>query len=100
MLRMKCLLWKALPERDDRRNSERLSILSALVNKNFNRVHASRTGRPGPQWPAGEAGLARRAYAERRFRPLARRRLMMFRPALVDIRFRKPWVLERLILLG
>jgi len=28
-----------LPERDNRRNSERFNILSALVNEYFNRVH-------------------------------------------------------------
>ena len=31
------------------------------------------------------------AYAERRFRPLARRRLRIARPARVAIRARKPW---------
>lgn len=44
--------------------------------------------------------LKGRSYAERRFLPLARRRLMTFLPAGVDIRFRKPWVRFRLILLG
>ena len=39
-------------------------------------------------------------YADSRFRPFARRRLMMLLPPLVDILFKKPWVLARLILLG
>ncbi len=38
--------------------------------------------------------------ADSRFLPLARRRLIIRRPPLVDIRFRNPWVLARLILLG
>lgn len=38
--------------------------------------------------------------AARRFLPLARRFLISRRPPFVDIRFRKPWFLARLILLG
>lgn len=38
--------------------------------------------------------------ADSRFLPLARRRLMIRRPPLVDIRFRNPWARARLILLG
>lgn len=41
-----------------------------------------------------------RAYAERRTRPLARRRQITARPAFVFIRARNPWVRLRLILLG
>src|SRR6185312_5220421 len=41
-----------------------------------------------------------RAEAERRLRPLARRRLSIARPARVDIRARKPWRRLRLRTLG
>ena len=41
-----------------------------------------------------------RAYAERRTRPLARRRQITARPAFVFILARNPWVRLRLILLG
>jgi hypothetical protein len=51
------------------------------------------SGRPGPLIRAPD-------YAERRFLPLARRRLMIFRPDGLAIRFRKPWFRLRLILLG
>jgi hypothetical protein len=39
-------------------------------------------------------------YALRRLRPLARRALIILRPALVLMRARKPWVLLRRKLLG
>jgi hypothetical protein len=41
-----------------------------------------------------------RAQADRRLRPLARRRLRIARPARVDIRARKPWRRFRLRTLG
>jgi hypothetical protein len=40
------------------------------------------------------------AYADSRFRPLALRRLITRRPALVDILFRNPCLRDRFILLG
>jgi hypothetical protein len=40
------------------------------------------------------------SYAVNRFLPLARRRLTIFLPCLVDILFLNPWVLALLILLG
>lgn len=39
-------------------------------------------------------------YGERRLRPLARRRLNTWRPLLVAMRARKPWVRARRTLLG
>lgn len=39
-------------------------------------------------------------YAVRRLRPLERRAQIILRPALVDMRARKPWVRLRRILLG
>jgi hypothetical protein len=43
---------------------------------------------------------ARHHYRARRFRPLARLRLITLCPALVDMRFRNPWFLALLNLLG
>jgi hypothetical protein len=40
------------------------------------------------------------SQAASRFRPRARLRLMILRPCLVDILFKKPWVLDRLRRLG
>ena len=52
------------------------------------------------RYPAGPGTCFVTDYRARRLRPLARRRLMMRRPALVAILERKPWVLALLILLG
>ena len=46
---------------------------------------------PGPAGPI---------YPASRFLPLARRRLIILRPCLVDIRFKKPWFRARRSLLG
>ena len=51
--------------------------------------------------PAGACGRYFAAtVTARRFRPLARRRLITNRPFLVAIRTRNPWVLFRDVLLG
>jgi hypothetical protein len=49
------------------------------------------------------ANTARRSilfYTDRRFLPFALLLLMILRPCFVDIRFRNPWVLARLMRLG
>ena len=60
---------------------------------------------PVPFFESISSGARRRerslpVYGVNRARPLARRRLMTRRPALVAMRARKPWVRARLILLG
>ena len=49
---------------------------------------------------SGETVLTLHRYADRRLRPLARRRFRISRPARVDIRFRKPCFRFRLRTLG
>ena len=49
-----------------------------------------------PSW----ASITPVDYNDSRFLPLALRRLMMRRPALLDILFRKPWVRALFTLLG
>jgi hypothetical protein len=79
--------------------SDRFRSLSALVNVVLLNVWRPFSTRPGPIRPlrGKSAGFG---YALNRFRPLARRRLMILRPCLVDIRFKKPWFRARRSLLG
>jgi hypothetical protein len=46
------------------------------------------------------SGRAQAAQTVRRWRPLSRRDFKMARPARVDMRLRKPWVLARFRVLG
>lgn len=91
---IKCLFWNFFPKLDTLRNSDRFNSLSALVKKKRKRnssVHFA-VFLYLFFWPAG--------YTDKRFRPFDLRRLIIFLPGFVDIRFKNPCVLARLILLG
>jgi len=79
-------------------NSERFKILSALVKENLRKIK-----RPLQHIPAlyecRQVQVAK-YYTANRFLPFALRLLIIFLPCLVDIRFKKPCFLARLILLG
>jgi len=79
-----------LPQRERETNSWRLRSLSALVR--VCRIAVSNMSKACPGRP--------NAYTVRRLRPLARLRLITRRPFFVDMRFKKPCFLARLILLG
>ena len=55
---------------------------------------------PSRTQPAALGEAVQLSYADNRFRPLARRALMILRPPLVAMRARNPWVRLRLRLLG
>lgn len=91
---IKYLFWIFFPKLDNLRNSERFNSLSALVKKKRKRnssVHFA-VFLYLFFWPTG--------YTDKRFRPFDLRRLIIFLPCFVDIRFKNPCVLARLILLG
>jgi hypothetical protein len=79
------LLLERVPRRATSRYSRDVSTLSARRKR---RVAAS------------TLSYLEGVVAARRFRPFARRRLSIARPARVDIRSRKPWVRRRRIRLG
>ena len=79
-------------------NSGRFRNLSALVN-----VFLLKIWRPFSPLSKPTAALQVPVgchYPASRFLPLARRRLIIRRPCLVDIRFRNPWFRARRRLLG
>lgn len=91
---IKCLFWIFFPVCDNCINSKRFNSLSALVNKKRKKDSSSQ--------PTVFSNLfyKRPFYADKRVLPLDLRRLIIFLPCFVDIRFKNPWVLARLILLG
>lgn len=78
------------PESDSAINSERFKRRSVFLKKKRNYFFSERRffDSPGKNQPASRA------------LPFARLRLRILRPLLVDMRFRKPWFLARLSLLG
>lgn len=122
---MKCSFCIRRRDSARARYSRRFKILSALVRKKRNgqsshlnnrkfsfradkdlngqkdKPHAALQNicRPG-FWDIPSSRPMSISYPASRTRPLARRRFIIRRPCLVDIRFKKPWFLARLILLG
>lgn len=92
-----------IPVRDPSSRAGEPQIIGAFANPIV-------FGECKPTWRlvAGGVSLGERAagrgtvvgQAESRLRPRARRRLIIRRPSLVDIRFRNPWVRARLMRLG